>query len=509
MARLKLVCLALTMAAATPAVAGGINTNTNQNVAFLRNCARDAVIGIDGAYFNPAGVVFLPAGLYVSNNWQIASQTRTINNDYALFTNNVNNPTTPRDFKGKAFVPVLPSFQVALNRGRFSFQSNLSVGGGGGKCEFKDGLGSFERIVSETAMAACGLAGAIDQTTGMPMFTSDKMFGSKGSYSFSSYMRGRQYYYGLSLGAAYKITDNLSAYAGVRGVYALCNYYGYVRNIQVGNVPLYSVLDPSKPNAADIELSCDQQGIGFTPIISVDYRLGRWNFAAKYEFKTRLRLKNSSVNQVPSIGNLPANLQKAFEANGVPAAQAEAILSSPKVAGTMAALKTQFDAELGQAIGQYEDGKKIAGDLPAILTAGVEYNPIDPLRLSVGFHYYWDKQASQYLHKEDKLDRGTIEYNAGAELDASKLVTVSAGWQRTSYGLTPEYMEDQSFVTSSNSLGCGVKLHVSKKVSINAAYFITLYGHEKTTETSALNVEYKSDYHRTNNVWGVGVDLKL
>lgn len=509
MARFSWVCLAFAMATTTPALAGGINTNTNQNVAFLRNCARDAVIGIDGAYTNPAGVVFLPEGLYVSTNWQIASQTRTINNDYDLFKNNVNNPTTPRDFSGKAFVPVLPSFQVALNRGRFSFQSNLSVGGGGGKCKFDDGLGSFERIVSETAMAACGLAGAIDQTTGQPMFTSDKMFGSQGKYSFNSYMHGRQYYYGLSLGAAYKVTNNLSAYAGVRGVYALCNYYGYVRDITVGSVPLYSVLDPTKTNSADIELNCDQQGIGFTPILGVDFRLGRWNFAAKYEFKTRIRLKNESVNQTPSIGNLPANLEKAFEANGVPAAQAEAILSSPKVAGTMAALKTQFNKELGQAIGQYEDGRKIAADQPAILTAGVGYNPIDPLRLSVGFHYYWDKQASQYLHKEDKLDRGTIEYNAGAEFDASKLVTVSAGWQRTSYGLTPEYMEDKSFVTSSNSLGCGVKLNVSKKVSVNMAYFVTFYGHEKTSETSALGIEYKSDYTRTNNVWGVGVDLKL
>ncbi len=31
------------------------------------------------------------------------------------------------------------------------------------------------------------------------------------SYSLDSYMRGRQYYYGFQIGAAYKITDNLSA----------------------------------------------------------------------------------------------------------------------------------------------------------------------------------------------------------------------------------------------------------------------------------------------------------
>ena len=55
-------------------------------------------------------------------------------------------------------------------------------------------------------MAACGLAGAVDKVAakyGVPaVFTSDKNFGKEGKYSYNSYMHGRQYYYGLSLGAA-------------------------------------------------------------------------------------------------------------------------------------------------------------------------------------------------------------------------------------------------------------------------------------------------------------------
>ena len=35
-------------------------------------------------------------------------------------------------------------------------------------------------------------------------------------YDYDSYLKGRQYYFGLQLGSAYKITDNLSLYAGVR-----------------------------------------------------------------------------------------------------------------------------------------------------------------------------------------------------------------------------------------------------------------------------------------------------
>ena len=39
--------------------AGGLLTNTNQNIAFNRNFARDGVIAIDGVYSNPAGIAFL------------------------------------------------------------------------------------------------------------------------------------------------------------------------------------------------------------------------------------------------------------------------------------------------------------------------------------------------------------------------------------------------------------------------------------------------------------------
>lgn len=145
MKKLKLVCVAIAMACATPTLAGGLLTNTNQHVAFNRMMSREASIGIDGVYYNPAGVVFMSEGHHLAINWQLAFQTRTINNDYALFTNNVNNPITPRDFKGTAFAPVIPSFQYAYNKGKWSFQASFALTGGGGKCTFDDGLGSFEK----------------------------------------------------------------------------------------------------------------------------------------------------------------------------------------------------------------------------------------------------------------------------------------------------------------------------------------------------------------------------
>ena len=545
--KFKTVCLTAAIASSSATFAGGLLTNTNQHVAFNRMMSREASIGIDGVYYNPAGVVFMGEGNHLAINWQAAWQTRTINNDYKLFTNNVNNPTTPRDFKGKAVAPVIPSFQYAYNKGRWSFQGNFALTGGGGKCTFDNGLGSFEKIVSETAMGAIGLAGAVDQVANkllvpgsinpdgtinpnkfVPMFTSDKAFGKTGSYSFNSYMHGRQYYFGLSAGAAYKVNDNFSVYAGLRGIYATCNYYGYVEDIKVGNMPLYQVLDPSKENSANIELSCDQSGFGFTPMLAVDYKTGRWNFSAKYEFKTRLRLKNKSVNQLPSIGNLDDNLKNqmnklftgTFMAAGMPQEQAmikaelasQAVLADQNVVATTAALKQQFDSKINEAIGEYADGKKIAGDIPSLLTVGVGYSPIDELRINVGFHWFDDYNATSYNNRNKKLKkRGTLEFNAGVEYDVNKKITVSTGWQNTNYGLTDEYMDDKSFVVSSNSVGLGGVYHITKKLDFTVAYFHTFYNHVKTSEEVTLapgkTVTYNSDYTRSNNAFAAGVNI--
>ena len=306
----KTILLGLGVILAFGAQAGGMLTNTNQNVAFNRMMSREASIGIDGVYSNPAGVAFLADGAHLSINWQAAFQTRTVKNDYAPFAYNANDPSTNRKFKGEATAPVLPSVQFAYNKKGWSFQANLALGGGGGKCEFSNGLGSFERIVANTALGVTQLAQGIDGASQQlaPLGISNpglsNIFKSP-AYTYESYMRGSQYFWNFSLAAARKINQNVAVAAGVRAVLADANYYGYVKNITVSGVPLSMVIDKTKPNSANIELNCDQSGLGFTPFVGVDVKTGRFNFSAKYEFKTRLRLKNKSVNVAPSIGNLP------------------------------------------------------------------------------------------------------------------------------------------------------------------------------------------------------------
>ena len=518
MINLKNVCLAaLLSASAVTATAGGLLTNTNQNIAFNRMMSREASIGIDGVYFNPAGVAFMKDGHHLSINLQTAWQTRTIENDYALFNYNVKNPTTPRKFEGKAFAPVIPSFQYAYNKNRWSFQANFALAGGGGKCKFDNGLGSCEKVVANIGFLGNSLAPYLNGILPVNPNIANPATGTMGGYGYTydSFMRGRQYYYGLSVGAAYRINDHLSVFGGVRGIYATCNYYGYVKNIAfVGNngakLPLSTMVDRNDPESSDIELNTDQTGYGFTPIIGIDYKTGRWNFSAKYEFKTHLCLVNQGtvITPVKKLNAIGENLAAA----GVPVQVLQGI--SPAI--------QQAKENINELIAEYdpEQNHKDAGDIPALLTLGVGYSPIDALRINVGFHWFDDKEATsgynwtkadgvtqERVDRHKNLKRGTLEYNAGAEYDVNKMLTVSAGWQSTNYGLSDASMDDKSFVVSSNSVGFGAKVNLTSRMSLSVAYFHTFYKHKKTTEQVSDKLTYTADYTRDNDVLGVGLDI--
>lgn len=467
---IKRLFLAVTIAvaASTTVNAGGLITNTNQNIAFLRNPARDAAIGIDGVYSNPAGVAFMPEGWHVSLNLQNAHQTRTIESTFAGFAGNSGHlGQATKKFEGKADVPVLPSIQVAKNWKKWSFQFNYAITGGGGKCEFDNGLGSIESLVSLVPGVFNALGATLNGAAGANLFPTNN------TYNMDTYLRGRQYFYGYTLGAAYKINDQWSVYGGLRMLYATTNYYGYVKNIQLntqgsGMFPTSStealgkwvsdnstivkqalgqivtnsdMLDAATPlmiQSIDgllengLQLNCDQEGYGVAPIIGVDYKLNdKFNFAAKYEFKTRMRLKNRATNS-------------------------ELVKYIPH-------------------LNRFADGITDAEDSPALLTLGAQYSVLPNVRINAGWHHYFDKDGHQHDNVQTKLGGDTNEYLLGAEWDVCDKLTVSAGGQRTQYNFTDDYMDDISFNVSSTSLGLGVKVKVAKNLNVNLAYFHTFY----------------------------------
>lgn len=501
----RLACLALAaMASMTAAHAGGLLTNTNQSASFVRNLSQNANIDITSLYPNPAGTAFLSDGWHMSFNVQSAYQTREIETTFPLFQLNAADPSTTHDFKGEASAPVIPSFQVSYNKGKWSFNAAFAITGGGGKCEFDKGLGSFESLYSGTLAsqvpsavnAQLGLVLPVQvsqglQAAGIPAQYADMLvqtmtYGSgMTSYGMNAYMKGRQYYFGLTLGTTYKFKDNLAGYFGLRGVYANCNYNGYVQDVKAGYIFNYSV--PAQPalgfpgtqgngsgeldlNANDLTLNADQTGFGVTPIIGIDWRINNhWNLAAKYEFKTRMRLNNTSE---------------------------------------MNAMAKEQAAQDGNVLAQFADGKSVAEDIPAVLSYGVQYSPIEAVRLNAGMNIYFDKNATKYGNKHKLIDDNATEILAGAEWDITDWLTVSGSYQKTAYGLSDAYMNDLSFNLSSNSIGAGVRVKATKRCSIDAGYMQTFYG-DRTVTTKTAAGDKTDVYNRTNKVFAVGVNLAI
>ena len=433
-----------------PIQAGGLVTNSNQNAAFLRQMSQDAIIDITGIYLNPAGTAFLSNGWHVSANIQNAKQSRDITTDFPLFQYNRQQPYTPHEFEGDAYAPVIPSIHASYNHDKWSVNASFSLGGGGGKCEFDQGLGSFEALYAGQIYSSVAAAGAL------PIFQ---------GYNLDSYMKGRQYYFGLSVGATYKFIDNLAGFVGLRGVYSTCNYNGYVQDV---NYSLATSPTPIDVNS-DLALNCDQTGFGVTPIIGIDYKINKhWNVAARFEAETKLRLKNKTEARVPAL-----------------------VASNPNAQALL---------------GQFDDGKKVEANIPGILSAGAQYSPIDQVRIMAGWHYYFDKAAKQYGGKQHKIDKNTQEFSAGVEWDCCKWVTISGSWQNTRYGLGDEYMNDLSFNLSNNMIGGGVRINATEKIHIDLGYMHTLY--KDKTITTATAAGAKTDkYHRSNRVFGVGLNL--
>lgn len=516
----KSILCALMLSVSSASFAGGLLTNTNQSLWFLRNPARDGMIGIDGVYSNPAGVMFMNKGLHLSLNWQSAFQTREINTTFPYFALGAkNNGASTKFFKGEAKAPVIPSVQAAYNTDRWSFQFGFAVTGGGGKAEFANGLGSFESAV---AGVAATLKGSMDQiaAAGIPIKTI-------GGYDMDSYLQGKQYYFGVTLGSAYKVNEHLSIYGGVRALIGSAGYKAKIDNIQVINnegakqglleyfggvgqaiqgtaqqiqsgidqtigvmmdrgmtqeqamaTPQVQQLVAQRQAVAGIasqlkgqevllnqyangvNLQSDQTGFGIAPIIGIDYKTGNFNFAAKYEFRTHMRLKNKS---------------------------------------------TVKEASLIEAVNKFKDGSLVEEDSPAYLTLGAMYEFLPGARLSAGYHHFYDRQSAKYGQAEKLLKGGTNEYLGGVEVDITDKLQASTGFQITKYGLTDAFMNDMSFVCNSWSFGLGLGYKVSDKVMVNAAYFQTNYDKYKTAAADGLS----NEFYRTNKVFGLGVDFSF
>ena len=403
--------------------AGGLLTNTNQSASFVRNPSRYASLDADAIYFNPAGTAFFKEGWAFSANWQMIWQNRDVNNG-------------GKEYKGKVYVPCMPTFFAAYKTGDWTFSGFFGMPGGGGNAQFEDGLPMFDMMGS--ALSPTGMA----------------------SSSFES----TQYLFSLQLGAAYKINENLSAYAGLRTNYTSLTYEGEISAVHpqmgvVGNI---------------LALELTQSGVAFAPIVGVDYKVGNLNVGVKYEFRAVNSIENDTKKLMSGETNLDGN--------------------------------AMIGALAGGKLASLQNGEKFRNDAPAKLSVGASYDICKRVKVMGSGVYYFDKEAKieSLLGKANTMDvlsRNTYELLAGVEVKVTEKLMLSTGLQFSDFGVNERYLSDVSFIDDSFMVGLGGKYSLNENWDINfgACYANYAHGHSNTG----------SQYLRKTYNASVGVDFRF
>ena len=443
----QLLTIAILVATTTAAMAGGLMTNTNYHIAFDRMMARGASFDIDAAYSNPAGLAWGHDGWQLSLNFQKPWQKRDIEMTAPV----------PGKYDGVASAPIVPALFASYKKDRLALSAMIGIVGSGGFVEYDAGVPMFNVV----------LAGMLAQKGINP-----------NTYTLDSKMKGKQYIYGGQLNVTYRILDCLSAAVGVRA-----NYYdGYYRgHVIADNHPMLGRL-------AALELDVTQRGWGFAPIVGVNFHKGPLTLAARYEFRTKINVPNKTKTLNAGLGD------------AVTALLMQTDPASLQAIGASLAAKTVA----------YQDGEKTRYDMPALLSvaAGYEFSP--KFRGTVEYHFFDDKHAKMANDRQKHLTHGTHEFLAGVEGDVNDKWTLSCGVQRTDYGLSDDYQQNTSFACDSWSIGLGAAVNLTPKLRLNAGYFVTIYeDYTKTCTAARDGYNGQEVYSRTNNVIGVGLDVKF
>jgi long-chain fatty acid transport protein len=486
-------------------LAGGLVTNNNLSAMYTRLQNRNASTSIDAAYFNPAGLTRLGNGFFASINNQSIYQTQTVVSNYQFLL------PTPKKYVGKISAPVFPGVYLVYNTGKLSFSAGFNPIGGGGGAEYKTGLPSFEMPISDIVPALA--------SQGIPTT----------QYSADIYFKGSSTYFGYQANIGYKINDQFSVAVGARLVSASNKYKGYIKSISINpNYPAFGssfaggmVLAGDFFTAGATTLNTLAAGAnafvsGLQPIISGG------GGSVLLSNGTAVGLSAAQVGQIQQIvaaaGQNPAGITIA-QAQGILGAAAP-VFTSKATAMTQNAAATQdvtVDAsESGTGItpilsanwspsenvniavkyefrteidlktkvtnneggGIFVDGQKLVGDMPAMLSVGLDFRPINKLSISVDFNEYFDKGVDYDGNPDvniNEIDKNFFEYGLGVEYGLTDKLRISAGWSHTNTGVNLNYQGDQRFSTNTNSFGAGFGYHITPMIDLNIGYQQAFY----------------------------------
>lgn len=393
-------------------------------------------------------VYYNPAGLVkLSDGFHLSLHNQIINQDKKI--NNGFPLLNEPNYLGEVRVPFFPNLYAVYKKGNLAISFGLGPNAGGGTADFKTGLPSFEIPFSTLPV----------MLTDMGVPTTD--------YDINIAFKGESVFMGYQLNFSYALSPSLALGVGARLIQATNKYEGSITDVMINPggtwVSAYDFfMSIGQPGyaamVADKAVNAKQTGTGFTPILSLCFTPGEsLAFSLKYEFNTKLELTN----------------------------------------------KTTVDDT-----GLFPDGEKFRNDIPAILSAGLRYAFTPSFRSFLSFSYYFDKNAN-WEGAETLVNKNTYELGLGLEYDLSSQVILSAGYLRTQYDLAPEYQDDINHELTCDSVGGGLKLNLTNKLSLELGALYVFYKKYEKQDMFYPFPAYPVTFNRTTLDLAVGINYRF
>lgn len=448
---MKKSLLILSLIASANAFAGSIDYLAQQDAEYFAHPSMIGKIGVSGAYYNPAGTVFLEDGLYVQLNSQ------TLLKNYEMDTHYMSDKIPGGSHESDHPTLFVPSIQIVKKEGDRSYFLHAGAAAGGGKVKYDNGISAFEVIgfgIQESL---------IDK----------KLIGSEVEYLGGSTVNGSSYYFNTTFGMAQKINSKFSVAGGVRVMYVTRELNGSAQyNL---NVPAGKFLGMQNTNGnVNVNIDSERTGWGVGGVIGFNYQpTDRLNIGFKYESEVHLNLDADGSIKTTS-DNEDFN---------------EDILPDGK-GGKTSITDSINNALKGQpVIAEWlVDGNR---NLPAMMALGVSYQLTDRITLLTSGNYYFIKDANTD-NPYDHYDNG-YEVSVGVDYKLNDKWTLMAGYQYTDTGANEHTYKDTDYALDADMYGAGVKYtpDETKEFLISYAYVDYKNGTAVDGKTGAKTTTFK------------------
>lgn len=434
----------LSLLASANAFAGSIDYLAQQDAEYFAHPAMIGKVGVSGAYYNPAGTVFLEDGLYVQLNSQTLFKT------YEMETKIAEKLSHESDHPS-AFVP---SIQIVKKEGDRSYFLHAGAAAGGGAVKYENGISAFEVIGEKIEL---GFQNKFPNNSN-----------AKVDYLGGSTVNGSSYYINTTFGMAQKINSKFSVAGGLRFMYAMRELNGTANYELTTKLPIINEkgeipgMTKDIPGDVRVDIDSERTGWGVGGVLGFHYQpTEKLNIGFKYETEVELNL----------------------DADG-------SVSTTSKTFPDLVTGGINSDLSVHPVIAEWlEDDRR---NLPAMMALGVSYELTDRITLLTSGNYYFIKDANRNGCYEN-YDNG-YEISVGVDYKLNDKWTLMAGYQYTDTGANENTYKDTDYALDADMYGVGVKYtpDETKEFIVSYAYVDYKNGtavNEKGQETTTFKKE--------------------